>query len=138
MNLGRENPDDLIWALSRPNLTTCAVPTDIPTAVGGRDGGGATVTAPTSGFDAPDLSALMTRKLTSVTRTPTRPVSIPTASPSGSGNTSSGLSKGAIAGIAVGCGMAFVLALGGFFFLYVADGSIVADDNSNIAYRAAC
>ncbi|KAF4412470.1 Kelch repeat-containing protein [Colletotrichum fructicola] len=100
MNLGQDNDENAIWLRYLPRLTTYAVPTDIVTAVGGRDGGGATRTAPTSGFDAPDLSVLMTRKATPATRTPTRPVSLATSSSSNSSTPTSGLSKGAIAGIA--------------------------------------
>ncbi|KAK1850208.1 cell wall anchored protein [Colletotrichum chrysophilum] len=115
MNLGQDNDENAIWLRYLPSLTTYAVPTDILTAVGGRDGGGATRTAPTSGFDAPDLSVLMTRKATPATRTPTRPVSLATSSSSNSSTPSSGLSKGAIAGIAVGCGVALLLVLTGCF-----------------------
>lgn len=107
MNLGRGNPESNIWARFQPNLTTYAVPTDILTAVGGHDGGGATVTARTSGFDAPDLYMLMARKSAPVTRTPTRPIIVLTASPSRSSNSSPGLNNGAIGGIAAGCGVAF-------------------------------
>ncbi|KAI8220050.1 Kelch repeat-containing protein [Colletotrichum sp. SAR 10_86] len=82
MNLGQDNDENAIWLRYLPSLTTYAVPTDILTAVGGRDGGRATRTAPTSGFDAPDLSVLMTRKATPATRTPTRPISLATSSSS--------------------------------------------------------
>ncbi|KAK2770979.1 cell wall anchored protein [Colletotrichum kahawae] len=115
MNLGQDNDENAIWLRYLPSLTTYAVPTDILTAVGGRDGGGATRTAPTSGFDAPDLSVLMTRKATPATRTPTRAVSVATSSSSNSSTPSSGLSRESIAGIAVGSGVALILVLAGCF-----------------------
>ncbi|KAH8673072.1 hypothetical protein BGZ61DRAFT_508751 [Ilyonectria robusta] len=114
MNLGEQNSDNDIWWEYQSNLTTYAVPTDILTAVGGRQYGGATRTAPTSGFDDPDLTGLMTRTARPATRTPTRKVSIATTTttPSNSGS----LSAGAIAGIAVGCSVALILALIGCYF----------------------
>ncbi|KAH7118465.1 hypothetical protein EDB81DRAFT_892077 [Dactylonectria macrodidyma] len=119
MDLGEQNPDNAIWAQYQPNLTTYAVPTDILTAVGGRNSGGATRTAPTSGFDAPDLSVLLTRKAEPATRTPTRRIDLTTTTPyppSNSSTPSPPLSTGAIAGIAVGGSVALILALVGFCF----------------------
>ncbi|KAH6953724.1 hypothetical protein BKA56DRAFT_663646 [Ilyonectria sp. MPI-CAGE-AT-0026] len=122
MNLGEQNPNHAIWAAYQPNLTTYAVPTDIRTVVGGRNSGGATKTAPTSGFDAPDLSVLMTRKAGSATRTATRKTDLATTTappppPTQSSTSSSSLSAGAIAGIAVGGSAALILALLGCSFL---------------------
>jgi hypothetical protein len=115
MDLGEQNSDNAIWAKYQPSLTTYAVPTDILTAVGGRNTGAASKTTPVSGFDAPDLSVLMTRKAASATRTPTRNVNVSTASatPSSTGQDGGGasLSTGAIAGIAVGGSIAFLAAL---------------------------
>ncbi|KAH7124849.1 hypothetical protein B0J13DRAFT_646745 [Dactylonectria estremocensis] len=122
MDLGEENPDNAIWALYKPNLTTYAVPTDILTAVGGRNSGGAVKTKPISGFDAPDLSVLMTRTALPATRKPTRQVSFTTTTKSTSTPTSKpdddspSLSTGAIAGIAVGGSIALILALLGCCF----------------------
>jgi hypothetical protein len=117
MNLGKQNKDDAIWAMYQPNLTTYIVPIDIRTAVGGSSAGGATKTTPVSGFDAPDLAVQMERTAASGTRTATRATDTgtkKTAPPSHTSKPSSGLSTGAIAGIAVGCGVAFILALVGF------------------------
>ncbi|KAK3313668.1 hypothetical protein B0H66DRAFT_357773 [Apodospora peruviana] len=114
MNLGEQNDDKAIWALYQPSLTSYVVPTDILTAVGGAETGGAKTTAPVSGFDAPDLSVLMTRKATINTRSATRDVSTATATPTHT--TIPGpdphLSGGAIAGIVVGsvAGIAVLLA----------------------------
>ncbi|KAF4966000.1 hypothetical protein FSARC_6276 [Fusarium sarcochroum] len=116
MNLGLQNEEDAIWARYQPNLTTYAVPTDIRTAIGGSGTGGATETTPVSGFDFPDLAALMTRTAKLGTRTATRSTGSSTKKPpppSETSKPSSSLSSGAIAGIAVGCSVAFILALMG-------------------------
>ncbi|KAK3986988.1 hypothetical protein QBC44DRAFT_296029 [Cladorrhinum sp. PSN332] len=116
MNFGEENPANAIWAEYQPTLTTYAVPTFILTAVGGRNTGGARVTAPTGGFDAPDMAVQMTRKAVIQSRSPTRDVSLPTVTGPNNGTTaetpapSKGLGAGAIAGIAVG-GAVFLIAL---------------------------
>ncbi|KAH6986295.1 hypothetical protein BKA56DRAFT_545972 [Ilyonectria sp. MPI-CAGE-AT-0026] len=107
MDLGEQNSDNDIWWEFQSNLTTYAVPTDILTAVGGRQYGGATRTAPTSGFDDPYLTGLMTRTARPATRTPTRQISITTTTTTPSNSRS--LSAGAIAGIAVGCSVALIL-----------------------------
>lgn len=104
MNLGEQNPQTAIWGLYQPSLTTYVVPTDILTAVGGGPTGGATVTAPTAGFDFPDLKVQMTRKAVLATRTPTRDVNVGRAPP---------LSTGAIAGIAVGGAVVLIAAVVG-------------------------
>ncbi|KAK3334200.1 hypothetical protein B0T19DRAFT_354427 [Cercophora scortea] len=101
MNLGEQNKETAIWGSFIPTLTTYAVPTDILTAVGGAPTGGAKTTAPVSGFDAPDLYVLMTRKADISTRAPTRVVSA-TATANPNSNPGTSLSTGAIAGIAVG------------------------------------
>jgi hypothetical protein len=120
MNLGKQNKEDVIWALYQPKLTTYVVPIDIRTAVGGSPTGGATKTTPVSGFDAPDLAVQMERTAATGTRTATRETETSakkTAPPSHTNNPSSGLSTGAIAGIAVGCSVAFILALSGCIVL---------------------
>ncbi|KAM0198496.1 hypothetical protein ACHAPI_004020 [Fusarium lateritium] len=116
MNLGKQNKEDAIWASYQPDLTTYVVPIDIRTVVGGSSSGGATETTPVSGFDAADLAVLMERTAASGTRTATRETETgtkATASPSDTSKPSSGLGTGPIAGIAVGCSLAFILALAG-------------------------
>jgi len=112
MNLGEENPNKAIWAAYQPNLTTYTVPTDLVTAIGGNGDGQATVTAPPTGFDAPDLAVLATRKAKSATRTPTRFIPGPTST---SKPPKDKLGKGALAGIVIGAvvGVA-LLGLAGF------------------------
>jgi len=116
MNFGEDNKATAIWAEYQPTLTTYMVPTFITSAVGGDKTGGARVTAPAAGFDAPDMSVQMTRKAVIQARTPTRDVSLPTVSSPSNGTTTrpaepkKPLSAGAIAGIAVG-GAVFLIAL---------------------------
>ncbi|KAK0704486.1 hypothetical protein B0H67DRAFT_350674 [Lasiosphaeris hirsuta] len=118
MDLGEQNPEDAIWAKYKPSLTTYIVPTDILTAIGGQNTGGAKTKTPISGFAHIDLSILMTRQALISTRAATRDVSIATAgsSPSGGGGGSSPLSAGAIAGIAIGSAVGLILALLGCFW----------------------
>ncbi|KAK3400812.1 hypothetical protein B0T20DRAFT_494902 [Sordaria brevicollis] len=115
MVLGKDNPESAIWARFQPDLTTYTLPTDIVTVVGGAATGGATFKAPKTGFDAPDMSALMTRKPRLAERTPTRNVTFPTATTTTapSRDPKSGLSTGAIAGIAVGASIAGIGLLAG-------------------------
>lgn len=89
------------------------MPTDILTAIGGQNTGGAAKTTPANGFDAPDLSVLMTRKATIATRAPTRNVNINPPATSAPPGPSSPLSTGAIAGIAVAGGLVLIAALAG-------------------------
>ncbi|KAB5571722.1 hypothetical protein GE09DRAFT_1216339 [Coniochaeta sp. 2T2.1] len=121
MNLGEQNVDNAIWAAYLPNLTTDAVPSDILTAIGGQDTGGTARTTPANGYDAPDLSVLMTRKATIATRAPTRNVNINPPSPPPSNPPSplpsNPLSTGAIAGIAVAGGVVLIAALAGCYVL---------------------
>lgn len=105
--LGQQSdPDANPWQLYSPNLTTYAVPDEIISVVGGQATGGATKTAPASGFDNPDLDVLMTKRASIAARTPTRPIPGATSSASSSGGTH--LSTGAIVGIAVGGGVALI------------------------------
>lgn len=116
MALGRQNDKDAIWAAYQPNLTTYVVPVDIRTAIGGKPTGAATQTVPVDGFDAPDLAVQMDRTAEMKDRTATRATATSTkkpAPPSDTSKPSPGLSSGAIAGIAVGCSVAFILALAG-------------------------
>ncbi|KAK3339706.1 hypothetical protein B0T25DRAFT_511899 [Lasiosphaeria hispida] len=115
MDLGKQNPEDAIWAKFKPSLTTYIVPTDILTAIGGQNTGGAKTKTPVSGFAQNDLSILMTRQAIISTRTATRDVSVATGGSSASGGGSTSLSAGAIAGIAIGSAVALILALLGCF-----------------------
>ncbi|ROW17560.1 hypothetical protein VPNG_00897 [Cytospora leucostoma] len=104
------------WQLYSPNLTTYAVPDAVTSVVGGQRAGGATRTAPSGGFDNPDLRVLMTKTASIAARTPTRAVpggSGSTSSSSSSGGGGTHLSRGAIAGIAVGGSVALIAALAG-------------------------
>ncbi|KAG6353467.1 hypothetical protein INS49_005648 [Diaporthe citri] len=105
--LGQQSdPDANPWQLYSPNLTTYAVPDEIVSVVGGQATGGATRTAPSGGFDNPDLDVLMTKRASVAARTPTRSIPGATSSASSSGGTH--LSTGAIVGIAVGGGVALI------------------------------
>ncbi|KAF4467354.1 hypothetical protein FALBO_5772 [Fusarium albosuccineum] len=115
MDLGRQNKDKAPWALYDPDETKYVVPTDIISVVGGNKDGGATKTAPADGFMHDDLTALMTRKASVATRSPTR--DIPSETGAGSSGSGDKLSTGAIAGIAVGGAVALIAALVGCFCL---------------------
>lgn len=106
--LGQQSdPNANPWQLHSPDLTTYAVPDEIISVVGGQATGGATRTAPATGFDNSDLNVLMTKRASIAARTPTRPIPSATSS---SASTSGGthLSTGAIVGIACGGGVALV------------------------------
>ncbi|KAK8049318.1 hypothetical protein PG994_011048 [Apiospora phragmitis] len=100
LDLGEQNPGASPWFVYRKNITTYIVPQLILDEIGGEPHGGATRTAPSNGFDQPDLKTLMTRRYTAAARTPT-------GSDTHQGG---GLSKNATIGIAVGCGGAALLA----------------------------
>jgi len=121
MVLGKNNDEKVIWGRFQPNLSTYTLPTDIVTVVGGNPTGGATVTAPKTGFDAPDMSALMTRTPQFAERTATRNVTTQTATATSSptSDPNSGLSTGAIVGIAVGASVAGIALLAGFCFFCI-------------------
>ncbi|KAB8266455.1 hypothetical protein BDV30DRAFT_245220 [Aspergillus minisclerotigenes] len=114
MYLGKQNPQDAIWALFRPNLTSYEVPSEIISAVGGSATGGANTTEPADGFDNRDLSVFFTRTYTAATRAPTRTI------PTSTSESSSGSSKhvGAIVGGVVG-GVAGVSLLAALLFFYL-------------------
>jgi len=119
MDLGKQNPENAMWALYKPTLTTYAVPTDILTAVGGSPTGGAVTTTPVAGFSSPDLGVLLKRKANIKSRTPTRDVSVPTlggASVRKPSSSSSSLSAGAIAGIVIGSVVGFIALVAGCIF----------------------
>jgi len=108
LDLGEVTKKGQPWQLFMPNLTKYSVPDEIISVVGGSAGGGATKTAPANGFDNVDLSVLMTRKASiAATRTPTRAIPSATGAPDRGGP----LSTGAIVGIAVGGGVALLLAV---------------------------
>ncbi|KAE8165226.1 hypothetical protein BDV40DRAFT_80463 [Aspergillus tamarii] len=111
MYLGKQNPEDAVWAMFRPNITSYEVPSEIISAVGGSATGGATTTEPADGFDNRDLSVFFTRTYTAATRAPTRP--IPTSS---SGSKSKPV--GAIVGGVIG-GVAGVAILAAILFFYL-------------------
>ncbi|KAH7178984.1 uncharacterized protein B0J16DRAFT_402344 [Fusarium flagelliforme] len=116
MNLGRQNKENKLWWAYQPNLTTYVVPVDIRNVIGGKTTGAASKTVPVGGFDAPDLAVQMDRTAPAGDRTATRATATSTEKPQPPSDTSepsSGLSTGAIAGIAVGCSLAFILALVG-------------------------
>jgi hypothetical protein len=104
LDLGQQNQKKAVWEIFATNLTQYAVPDVLISAVGGSAGGGATKTAPATGFNDPDMRVLMTRKADIASRTPTR--AIPTAT--GSPGQDSPLPRGAIAGIAVGSVLALL------------------------------
>lgn len=108
MDLGQQNGENAIWRIFDANLTKYAVPAPIINAIGGSPTGGATKTAPSSGFSNPDLRVLMTRKATIAARTPTRAIPTATDHPN---DTSTPLSTGAIAGIAIGSAAALAALL---------------------------
>ncbi|KAK0711230.1 hypothetical protein B0H67DRAFT_602045 [Lasiosphaeris hirsuta] len=114
LDMGQQNPDKASWKLFRSNLTSYAVPGIIISAVGGSAAGGATKTAPATGFSNPDLQVLMTRKANIAVRTPTRPIA--TATNTSDASERIHLSNGAIAGIVVGAGSALIAALMGCFW----------------------
>lgn len=112
LDMGQQNADKATWQLFVPNLNSYAVPDPIINVVGGNSKGGAAKTAPASGFDAPDLKVLMTRKATiAATRTPTRAIPGPSSSSSGTPSPGTALSTGAIVGIAVGGAAVLIAAL---------------------------
>ncbi|KAJ4304371.1 hypothetical protein N0V88_001984 [Collariella sp. IMI 366227] len=54
-DMGQQNQEKALWQIYTPNLTKYAVPDAIISAIGGSPSGGATKTAPASGFSNPDL-----------------------------------------------------------------------------------
>ncbi|KAK8115069.1 Kelch repeat-containing protein [Apiospora kogelbergensis] len=112
LDMGEQNPGKSPWKVYRKNITSYVVPQLIIEAIGGGAQGGATKTAPSHGFEAPDIKTLMTRRYSAPARTPTREVGGPnsTGSPHQGGG-GGGLSRNATIGIGVGCGVAGLLAL---------------------------
>lgn len=108
-DLGRQNNNSSPWELFAPNKTSYAVPTDIISVIGGAATGGATKTAPASGFGHRDLAVLMTRKADVAARTPTRDVERGADGDGGAGSAPV-LPTGTIVGIALG-GLALLAAL---------------------------
>lgn len=96
------------WQVYWPNNeTTYVVPPEVIAVVGGSSLGGATATAPPTGFNtgAGDLAVLFAEKAAVASRTPTRAIPGPTGAP---GSGSPALGTGAIAGIAVGGAVALI------------------------------
>lgn len=106
IDLGQQNHKKAVWEIFAANLTNYAVPDVLISAIGGSAGGGATKTAPATGFSNPDMRVLMTRKADIPSRTPTR--AIPTATNAPGDDDDNPLSTGAIAGIAVGGAIALL------------------------------
>ncbi|KAJ2897480.1 Kelch repeat-containing protein-like protein 5 [Zalerion maritima] len=129
LDLGKQLAPPAIWAAYDNEMTDYQVPEDIYTVIGGDGGGGATVTAPVSGFEANDLNVLLTRTATAPDRSITEgrvdprptpgdeePTTAPTDEAEGGGG-GADLGTGAIAGIAVGGAVALALVAAGIFFL---------------------
>lgn len=115
LDMGKQNNDSSPWALWDPDKTEYVVPTDILSVIGGSSDGGATKTAPDGGFMHQDLRALMTRKASVASRSPTREILGATGTDGPSAG--SGLSKSAIIGIGVGGGVVLIAVLVGCFCL---------------------
>ncbi|RDW91632.1 hypothetical protein BP5796_02797 [Coleophoma crateriformis] len=110
LDLGKQNSAGAMWHDYQPNLTSYSVPSEIIAVVGGSSLGGATVTAPVSGYDNRDLAVYFTQQASVASRTPTRAIPTPSATQSSS-SSSKTLSSGAIAGIAVGAAVVFIAVL---------------------------
>jgi hypothetical protein len=115
VDMGEQNRDKQPWQLFVINLTHYVVPDRLIEAIGGSADGGATKTAPTTGFANADLRVLMTRRASLPSRTPTRAISTATGAPADDHDKP--LSKGAIAGIAVGGAGALIAFTLGVFCL---------------------
>ncbi|OGM47258.1 hypothetical protein ABOM_003932 [Aspergillus bombycis] len=113
MYLGKQNPEDAMWAMFRSNLTSYEVPSEIISTIGGSATGGANTTQPSGGFDNRDLAVFFSRTYTAPTRSPTR--TIPTPS---SGSSGGSKRVGAIVGGVIG-GVAGVSILAALLFFYL-------------------
>ncbi|KAK8874565.1 cell wall anchored protein [Apiospora arundinis] len=101
LDMGEQNPSKSPWFVYRKDITSYIVPQLILDAIGGRPQGGATKTAPSHGFNEPDVKVLMTRRFSAPVRTPTRNVN----GSDGTSHQGGGLSKDATIGIGVGVGV---------------------------------
>ena len=110
MNLAEKNRENNIWAEYLPELTTYTVPNFIRTAIGGEPTGGATATAPLSGFAAPELGEVLSRKAILTGREPTRTAACSVTGVSKDDKSNIKLGTPAIVGISVG-GTVFIIAL---------------------------
>jgi len=77
LSLGKDNIDGSKWNLFNASLTTYQVPPEITKTIGGDASGGATLLAPTGGFQERDIKNQFLRAYTPTSRTATR--FIPTA-----------------------------------------------------------
>lgn len=115
LDLGKNNPDQVKWNLFNPNLTTYYVPSEIVDVVGGGSTGGATVTAPPTGWDSGDLSVYFQQRASYAARTPTRAIPGSTSTPHDSNESN----KNAIIGGTVGGVVGFLLLAGVTTFLCI-------------------
>ncbi|KAE8155254.1 hypothetical protein BDV25DRAFT_146397 [Aspergillus avenaceus] len=115
MYLGKQNPENEMWARYRPNVTEYEVPSEIISAIGGSGTGGATTTTPSGGFDDSDLQVYFQRVYTAAARSPTR--AVPTASPSDDSSSKS-TPVGVIVGGVLG-GVFGLLILGALLFWFL-------------------
>ncbi|KAK6604993.1 cell wall anchored protein [Botrytis cinerea] len=105
------------WNTYQPNLTSYAVPSAIISVIGGSPTGGATMQAPSTGFQNGDLSVYFAQKASAVNRTPTRAITTATAS-STSNPSANRLGPGAIVGIVVGVVVGIVGLLAACFCIF--------------------
>ncbi|KAK6209549.1 cell wall anchored protein [Colletotrichum tabaci] len=112
-DLGKQNPNQALWELYKPNKTTYAVPPEVLAVVGGDGNGGATKTTPANGFDYADVGLLITLKADVAVRTPTRAVEVSiTSAPSAR------IPTRAIIGIGIGAAVLVIALAVGFYFLF--------------------
>lgn len=121
LDLGKANVEGAKWAVFNPNVTQYKIPSEIAQTIGGGATGGATVLAPTKGWEERDLNVQFQRAYTPTTRTSTRYIPTSTAtSPTTPSLTTPGdpNKKTIIAGAVGGCvgGLLLVIAMGAVCF----------------------
>ncbi|PWY89847.1 hypothetical protein BO70DRAFT_426286 [Aspergillus heteromorphus CBS 117.55] len=119
LDLGQQNSQKAKWFIFRPNITTYQVPSAIISAIGGSATGGASVRAPSHGFDNPDLQTYFQRTYLPPARSPTRAIPTSTsASSSSASSKSNSTSVGAIVGAVIG-GVVGALLIAGIIYYCV-------------------